>query len=386
MIFIQNPAYILAVLLLLVVAGEWLTKKKLFHRIGSALIVILLAAILANIGIIPSSHNAPPLYNGIFEYAAPLGIFFLLLDVKLKDLKLAGWPMLIMFLLGSATTIVGVIIGYYLFSPQHHHINQAYAVAGMYTGTYIGGSANLNAVALEYGVTKDGTLFAAINAVDNIVTTPWIMATLFLPAILQRFFPRKRKIPPEADALKDEELRDRITGNAQISIIGIASLLTLGFGTLFISRLITDAVPQIPSILILTTIALILAQIPFVQKIKGGKLLGYLLILIFLAVVGTFCDINALLKSGEVAGVLLIWVTVLVLIHGFLLILIAGLFKQDWDIVAIASNANIGGATTAAVCATSLGRKDLQLPGLLVGSVGNAIGTYLGIMVAEFLK
>jgi uncharacterized membrane protein len=82
----------------------------------------------------------------------------------------------------------------------------------------------------------------------------------------------------------------------------------------------------------------------------------------------------------------LIWVTVLVLIHGLLLILIAGLFKQDWDIVAIASNANIGGATTAAVCATSLGRKDLQLPGLLAGSVGNAIGTYLGIMVAEFLK
>jgi uncharacterized membrane protein len=386
MSFIQNPVYILTILLLLVIAGEWLAKKKLFHRIGSALIVILLAAILANFGIIPSSHNAPPLYNGIFEYAAPLGIFFLLLDVRLKDLKLAGLPMLTMFLLGSATTIVGVIIGYYLFSPQHHHINQAYAVAGMYTGTYIGGSANLNAVALEYGVIKDGTLFAAINAVDNIVTTPWIMVTLFLPALLQRFFPRKRNIPPEAGAMKDEELRDRITGNAQISITGIASLLSLGFGTLFISGLVTNVVPQIPSILVLTTIALILAQIPFVQKIKGGKLLGYLLILIFLAVVGAFCDINALLKSGEVAGVLLIWVTVLVLIHGFLLILIAGLFKQDWDIVAIASNANIGGATTAAVCATSLGRKDLQLPGLLAGSVGNAIGTYLGIMVAEFLK
>jgi uncharacterized membrane protein len=54
--------------------------------------------------------------------------------------------------------------------------------------------------------------------------------------------------------------------------------------------------------------------------------------------------------------------------------------------VSIASNANIGGTATAAVCANSLGRHDLQLPGILAGAVGNAIGTYAGIFVAELLK
>jgi hypothetical protein len=58
----------------------------------------------------------------------------------------------------------------------------------------------------------------------------------------------------------------------------------------------------------------------------------------------------------------------------------------DRDIVSIASNANIGGSTSAPVCAASLGRPDLQLPGLLAGTIGNAIGTYVGIAVAEFLK
>ena len=60
----------------------------------------------------------------------------------------------------------------------------------MFTGTYIGGSVNLNAVALQYGVTKSGTLFAAINAADNIITTIWIIATLLLPRLLQRVWPR----------------------------------------------------------------------------------------------------------------------------------------------------------------------------------------------------
>ena len=116
------------------------------------------------------------------------------------------------------------------------------------------------------------------------------------------------------------------------------------------------------------------------------KQLGFLLIMLFLAVVGAYCDINALLKSGTAAGTLLLWVTLIVFIHGILIFLIGGILNQDWDIISIASNANIGGATSAPVCANSIGRPDLQLPGLLAGSLGNAIGIYLGIIVAEWLK
>ena len=387
MSFIQQPAYIITILLSLVVFSEWLATKKYFRHIGAILIIIIAAAILANLNIIPSAGNAPSLYNRIFEYAAPLGIFFLLLEVKLKDLKLAGPPMLIMFLIGSVATIAGVVAGYFIFSPQNHGVNQAYAVAGMYTGTYIGGSANLNAVALNYGVNKDGTLFAAVNTVDNIVSTLWLLMTLILPSILQRFFPRKKRMTPELANLSEEDIKSRISQAVDhVTITDIAVLLSLGFGSLVVSGLVTKYIPQFPSILVLTTLALILAQLSFVQKLKGGRLMGMLLIMIFLAVVGAFCDVNALFHSGHTAVTLLIWVTALVLIHGIILFTIGGLFKQDWDIVSIASNANIGGAATAPVCANSLGRPDLQLPGLLAGSIGNAIGTYLGIMVAEFLK
>ncbi len=387
MSFIQQPVYIIAVFLLLVVFSEWLAKKNFFKHIGSVLIIIIAAAILANFKIIPSSGNPPPLYDQIFTYAAPLGIFFLLLDVKLKDLKLAGMPMLLMFLAGSLATVVGVMIGYWFFAPQNNHVSQAYAVAGMYTGTYTGGSANLNAVALSYGVNKDGTLYAAVNAVDNILTTAWIMMTLLLPPVLQKFFPRKKNVPPEMKGLSDDELRSlAMHVKTETSLMDISILLTLGFGSMFISWLVTKYIPQIPSILTLTTIALLLAQIPFVQKLKGGKIMGLLLVMIFLAVIGAYCDVNALMKSGEVAGVLLLWDTVIIVIHGIIIFGIGGLFKQDWDIVSVASNANVGGATSAPVCAASLGRPDLQLPGLLAGSIGTAIGTYLGILVAEFLK
>lgn len=383
MTFIREPVYILTILLLVVVASEWLARHRLFKHIGSVLIVIIAAAIIANLGLIPSSLNPPQLYDGIFQYAAPLGIFFLLLDVRLKDLRLAGPPMLAMFLVGAAATATAAVIGYKILAPQHH-IDLAPAVAGMYTGTYTGGSANLNAIALAYGVNKDGILYAAINAVDNILTTIWIVLTLVLPKFLNRYFPREKSIPPQAEKTS-ADANMSIRGDA-IALVDIAALLALGLASLFLSFKVNESLAWMPSIVVLTTLALILAQLPFVQKLRGSRTLGYLLIMLFLAVIGAYCDFEALANAGTLAAVLLVWVTIIVFLHGAIIFTVGGLFKQDWDLVSIASNANIGGATSAPVCAASLGRSDLQLPGLLAGTVGNAIGTYLGIIVAEILK
>jgi uncharacterized membrane protein len=54
-------------------------------------------------------------------------------------------------------------------------------------------------------------------------------------------------------------------------------------------------------------------------------------------------------------------------------------------VAAVASQANIGGGTSALALARSLGRRDLVLPAILVGSLGTALGTYLGLAVAEAL-
>lgn len=379
--FVADPLYIAAVLCLLVAFAEWLSRRKFFSYLGSALIVILAAAILSNTGLLPSSRSAPALYDGVFNYIAPIAIFFLLLDVKLKDLRQAGLPMLLLFALGVFGTMAGAIVGYYLVAPQNHGVPKAFAVAGMYTGTYTGGSVNLNAVALQFGVGKSGTLFAAINAVDNIITTIWIVATLILPRLLQRIWPRQIAARGIAAAAPAElEIPERT------SVFDFSVLLALGIGSLFLSQLLSQFFPAIPYVLTLTTVALFLAQMPVVQRLGGAKVLGYFTVLVFLAVVGAYCDLGALIANGAVAGILLGWVTLIVLVHGLILFVIGGLLKQDWAIISVASNANIGGATSAGVLATAIGRGDLRLPGILAGSLGNAVGTYAGVFVALYLR
>jgi uncharacterized membrane protein len=318
-----------------------------------------------------------PIYDGVFTYIAPLGIFIALLEVDLKSLKKAGLPLLLLFLLGSLATLVGVLVSWFLVQPAAAIGPLAPAVAGMYTGTYIGGAVNFNAIALHYKVNEAGTLFAATTVVDNLVGTPWIIATLILPKYLQKLFPRKKN---ETATSGEKSLSQE-----SISISSISSLLALALLGMAVSKAVVIWFPQVPEILVLTSLALVLAQFPAVQQLSGKHTLGYFLILLFLAVVGTLCDLGALVEVGDLAFTLILFVTILILVHGLVVFGVGALFKMDWDMIAVASQANIGGTTTALASAESLQRPDLLIPGILVGSLGNAIGTYLGFAVASGL-
>ena len=74
-----------------------------------------------------------------------------------------------------------------------------------------------------------------------------------------------------------------------------------------------------------------------------------------------------------------------VLIHGILIIFIGGLLYRDWQMIAIASQANIGGGASAIALAETFKRQDLILPSILLGALGNAIGSYLGFLVIYVL-
>jgi len=163
-------------------------------------------------------------------------------------------------------------------------------------------------------------------------------------------------------------------------------LIEIRLGGIRLWTWLSRQISQIHTILLLTTIALILAQIPAVNRLKGHKLLGLFGVYLFLAVIGAYCDVPALLKDGALAIVLLIFVTILVTVHGLIIFGLGALFKQDWDIVSIASQANVGGSASAMALSRSLNRTDLTLPGILVGALGNATGTYWGILIAEILR
>jgi len=230
----NQPLFILAVLAINVAVSEWLAQRTILRHLGSALLVIVLTAITANVGWIPTVGDGSPIYDVIFEYVAPMAIFWLLLQVNLRSVRRAGLPMILLFLLGSIGTVIGVLVGLRLVGGNDAFGEMTFALGGMFVGTYTGGSINFNAVAIEYGVVKDGLLYAGASVVDSGMTTIWMAATVFIPRILSsRWGDRSdiaaAKIP--TDATVDTE-----DGTESVHALDLAVLLALGAAAIWISR------------------------------------------------------------------------------------------------------------------------------------------------------
>lgn len=362
--------------LLAVYAG----RTQFGMQFGAALIVILFTAVLANLKLIPSASNSIELYSAIFKYVAPISIFYLLLNVNLTSIKQAGLPMIGLFLLGSVATTLGTLLSWFLVSPESVLGEDGNIIAGMLTGTYTGGSVNFNAVALEYGFQEKGILYAGTIAVDNVVTALWILATLTFPVVLRRFWKEKTNLKSKISTHSKAHVEDE-----RMDFISLVWLMFLGIMAYFASDLISGLLPQIPSILILSTIGIVLAQSSFIANLKGSHNLGLYLVLLFLAVIGAYCELSAVAELKEVGITLFLLAGLTVLFHGIFIIFIGGMLYRDWEMIAIVSQANIGGGATAIALAETFDRKDLVLPAILVGTLGTALGTYLGFFVVYIL-
>ncbi len=190
-----DSIYLLAVFCAVAAVAEWLGRLRAGRWLGGAIISLLLGILLANVGLIPTVANAPPLYGYLIAIGAPVAIFLLLLDVRLQALKRAGLPMLVAFGIGALGTLVGVATAFWLTNADEWLGRFAAPVGGMYAATYIGGSANLSAVALHYGVTDEPALFAATNVADSVVGTLWIAALVILAACSARARSRPWRTP-----------------------------------------------------------------------------------------------------------------------------------------------------------------------------------------------
>jgi uncharacterized membrane protein len=139
----------------------------------------------------------------------------------------------------------------------------------------------------------------------------------------------------------------------------------------------------VPSVVWLTTYTLAVAQLPPVRRLQGSLHLGTLALNLFFVVIGIGSRVAEILAVGlEV----FYFTAAVVLIHGLVVFGAARLARLDVETTAVASQAAVGGPSTAMALAIARRRPGLALPGLMVGLLGYAVGNYLGLAVAYAVR
>ena len=108
----------------------------------------------------------------------------LLLRCNLKKIWAETGRILVIFLIGSAGTVLGAYLAFFLLKGPYGNAGDLARVAAMMTGTNTGGSVNLAAMASQYAAGDDVT--AASIVADNLTMALYFFALIFFAGSAQK--------------------------------------------------------------------------------------------------------------------------------------------------------------------------------------------------------
>ena len=142
-------------------------------------------------------------------------------------------------------------------------------------------------------------------------------------------------------------------------------------------------IPAVPSVLWLTTFALLAGHLTPLRSAPGAFQLGNLALHFFFVTIGINSRLDLIIEVGLTVFV---FTAVVVVVHGLVVYGVGRMLNLDLGTLSVASQAAIGGPSSALAVAVSREWSGLVLPGIIVGLLGYAIGNYLGLAVGVLVR
>jgi uncharacterized membrane protein len=355
------------------------TKWKLFNYFPPLIFIYAIPAVMSNTGILTKTSAV---YDWLSSTVLPMFLVIMLLKVDVAStIKMMGRGIFVM-LFGTAGVILGAPIAYFLV--RNKLPEDTWKAFGSLAGSWIGGTGNMAAV--SEGLETSGQGFGLAVLGDNLVYMIWLPIMLGSKNFAKAFNRFTRVDDKRMRMLENVQAQ---TGDRheQVKMKHFLYLLLLGFVCTWIAEYLSAKLPEFQpiltastwKILLITTMGLLLSLTP-ARRIPASHEFAMALVYIFVANMGAKADISGLTTSA--AWFILacfVWIT----IHGVFCVLGAYLLRVDVHSTAIASAANIGGAASAPVVASSHNEK-LVPASILMALMGYAIGNY-GAFLAAWL-
>jgi len=375
---------------------------RFYKVVPSLLLCYFVPGLLNTFGLISGENSG--LYHMASRYLLPAALVLFTLSVDFRGILKLGPKALVMFVTGSVGVVIGgplaLLVVSYFFPGILGGTGPDEAWRGLATvaGSWIGGGANQVAMLEVFGASP--TLFSQMIAVDVIVANLWLAVLLYGAANSDRF---DRILKADNTSIEELKLKVEKYRKENLRIPSLADtmmILGLGFGVTglghflasYIAPWIGSNYPELKQysldsaffwlVVIATTggLALSFTKARTLEG-AGASRLGSVLLYVLVATIGMQMDLLAIFNYPAFFIVGIIWI----LFHAGLLILMAYLIRAPLFLLAVGSQANVGGAASAPIVASAF-HPALAPVGVLLAVLGYALGTYGGYVCALLLQ
>lgn len=261
---------------------------------------------------------------------------------------------------------------------------QAWKIAAALCARHIGGAVNYVAVVEATSATPEAV--TAALAADNVVTAVYFVVLL----LLARGISQPKSVA--RDGMSSVEKADDVMGeevsplNAEIGLQDAAVALSLSAAMCTAAAFIDPLLPfRVGVIPIVTAIAVVLATLfPgfFARYRDAASAVGLFFMQIFFAATGAGGSFVSVMSK---APLLLMFSCVQLAVHLATFLGVGRLFNFHRAEILVASNANVGGPSTAAGMASAKNWDELVIPAILVGVLGYSIATFASLAFGYFV-
>lgn len=357
-------------------------------KLSGPVLALLVGMALSNVRLLPDNS---PSYDVVDDYLVPVAIPLLLFRANLLQIFRGTGSMFLAFHIAAVGTVVGAFVAGFAFRGSFERVPE---VAGIMTGSYIGGGVNFVAIKNSFQISEQ--LTNPLLVADNFIMAGMFAALLVIAGnkLFRRFYPHPHSAAGDREDVA--ALAARHWQRKEIALLDIALALAVAFSVAATAMMLTQLIKARvesrllqalfanPYVLItFLTVALSTIGHRFVERIRGADEIGMYLLYLFFFVIGLRADLVQVVTNVPI-------------LFGFCLVMAASnllftlgvgkLLRLNLEELLLAVNATLGGAPSAAAMAISRGWSNLVLPALLVGIWGYVIGTFVGVLVAEVLR
>ena len=346
------------------------TNFKIFKFVPSVVMIYALSMFMASMGVFEYNDEINEIYKRTKTNLLPAMLFLMLIQVNLKDFFKLGKPLIISYLLAVFS------LGFaFIFIVGAFAFNQSEASAfGALAGSWMGGTANMIAVGSALEVSQNAFGYALI--VDSVNYTIWVMFLLFIVPFASVF----------------NHFTKANENKAYLGVAGCACtmgasrywlLIFFALGVSLFSQTLAykiDFISQTTSVVIIASGLGILGSFTALRNVGGSSEVATTMLYVIIALIGS----KAVFDSFEGLGTYVLAGFLILLFHGFIMVLGAKIFKLDLFSISVASLANIGGVASAPILAATY-NKALVSVGVLMAIKGYIIGTFGGLLVGKIL-